>query len=176
MTVRYRTAPLPGYPDRTRPTRKHDGPPYRFLFGLASDGVYTALPVTSQAVGSYPTIPPSPGNQRLPSSSFRNGFHWKPIPELAAPPYGRRLFLFYCTSLGVTSTGRYPAPCPVKPGLSSPSDQNHFYGATVCAAPWYFIMLFSFCKFFYHTLKQLPPINSRIMEFFGTFSQSAPRK
>ena len=30
------------------------------------------------------------------------------------------LFLFYCTSLGVTSTGRYPAPCPVKPGLSSP--------------------------------------------------------
>ena len=23
-----------------RPTRKHDGPPYRFLFGLASDGVY----------------------------------------------------------------------------------------------------------------------------------------
>ena len=32
------------------------------------------------------------------------------------------LFLFYCTSLGVTSTGRYPAPCPVKPGLSSPGD------------------------------------------------------
>ena len=50
---------------------------------------------------------------------IRNGFHWKPILELAAPPSGRRLFLFYCTSLGVTSTGRYPAPCPVKPGLSS---------------------------------------------------------
>jgi len=27
---------------------------------------------------------------------------------------------FCCTSLGVASTGRYPAPCPVKPGLSSP--------------------------------------------------------
>ena len=27
---------------------------------------------------------------------------------------------FCCTSLGVTSTGRYPASCPVKLGLSSP--------------------------------------------------------
>ena len=26
---------------------------------------------------------------------------------------------FCCTGLGVTSTGRYPASCPVKPGLSS---------------------------------------------------------
>jgi hypothetical protein len=26
---------------------------------------------------------------------------------------------FCCTSLGVASTGRYPAPCPMKPGLSS---------------------------------------------------------
>ena len=27
-----------------RPTRKHDGPPYRSLFGLASDGVYMCPP------------------------------------------------------------------------------------------------------------------------------------
>ena len=27
--------------------------------------------------------------------------------------------VFCCTFLGVTSTGRYPASCPVKPGLSS---------------------------------------------------------
>ena len=26
---------------------------------------------------------------------------------------------FCCTGLGVTSTGRYPASCPMKPGLSS---------------------------------------------------------
>lgn len=32
-----------------------------------------------------------------------------------------RRFLFCCTGLGVTPTGRYPAPCPVKPGLSSPA-------------------------------------------------------
>ncbi len=28
---------------------------------------------------------------------------------------------FCCTGLGVTSTGRYPASCPTKPGLSSPT-------------------------------------------------------
>ena len=34
-------------------------------------------------------------------------------------------FLFYCTFLGVTPTGRYPASCPVKPGLSSPAALRH---------------------------------------------------
>lgn len=29
--------------------------------------------------------------------------------------------LFCCTFLGVSSTGRYPASCPLKPGLSSPA-------------------------------------------------------
>ena len=32
---------------------------------------------------------------------------------------------FCCTGLGVTSTGRYPASCPVKPGLSSPDTFRH---------------------------------------------------
>lgn len=32
---------------------------------------------------------------------------------------------FCCTGLGVTSTGRYPASCPVKPGLSSPAVFRH---------------------------------------------------
>jgi len=35
---------------------------------------------------------------------------------------------FCCTSLEVASTGCYPAPCPMKPGLSSP-----YKGATICA-------------------------------------------
>ena len=30
------------------------------LFGLASDGVYTAMTVTSHAVGSYPAVSPLP--------------------------------------------------------------------------------------------------------------------
>ena len=32
---------------------------------------------------------------------------------------------FCCTFLRVTSTGRYPASCPVKPGLSSPAVFRH---------------------------------------------------
>ena len=32
---------------------------------------------------------------------------------------------FCCTVLGVASTGRYPAFCPVKPGLSSPAVFRH---------------------------------------------------
>ena len=36
-----------------------------------------------------------------------------------------RRFIFCCTGLGVASTGRYPAPCPVKPGLSSPNGRDH---------------------------------------------------
>lgn len=35
--------------------------------------------------------------------------------------YRPRAVYFCCTGLGVASTGRYPASCPVKPGLSSPA-------------------------------------------------------
>ena len=35
---------------------------------------------------------------------------------------------FCCTILGVASTGRYPASCPVKPGLSSPVPFRVPYG------------------------------------------------
>ncbi len=41
-----------------QPTRKHGGQPYRFLFGLASNGVYIALIVTNKAVVSYAAFPP----------------------------------------------------------------------------------------------------------------------
>ena len=69
-----------------------------FLFGLASDGVYTAASVTRSAVSSY--------------------LAFSPLPDILA-------VLFCCTGLGVTSTGRYPASCPMKPGLSSPAAFRH---------------------------------------------------
>ena len=76
-----------------------------FLLDLASDGVYTALSVTSQAVVSYTAFPPLPLKEAV---------------------------YFCCTGLGVTSTGRYPASCPVKPGLSSadafrPVSRDHLF-------------------------------------------------
>ena len=51
-----------------------------------------ARSVTTTAVVSYTAFPPLPPKEAV---------------------------YFCCTGLGVTSTGRYPASCPVKPGLSS---------------------------------------------------------
>ena len=64
-----------------------------FLFGLASDGVYIC-PSCYQEGGSL---------LHCPSTLTRSC----------------RAVHFCCTILGVASTGRYPASCPVKPGLSS---------------------------------------------------------
>ena len=82
---------------------------------------------------------------------------------------------FCCTGLGVTSTGRYPASCPAKPGLSS-SEPFRLFSRDYLA--WlrkcYSSTFFCTCKeisFYYFTrLKQLPPINSLKIELFGTAS------
>ena len=72
-----------------------------------------------------------------------------------------------CTFLGVTSTGRQPASCPMKPGLSSSASfrQQH---------PRPFILLTNNYNIINHTLKQLPPVNSLSKELFGTFSFEVP--
>ena len=63
-------------------------------------GFTCAPPVTSRAVVSYTAFPP------LPAQNVQAVY-------------------FCCTGLGVTSTGRYPASCPMKPGLSSPAAFRH---------------------------------------------------
>ena len=79
------------------PPENMTGSHIRFLFGLASDGVYMASSVTRETVVSYTAFPPLPEKSKIP---------------LAVS--------LCCTIPGVTSAGRYPAPCPAKPGLSSP--------------------------------------------------------
>jgi hypothetical protein len=76
-----------------------DGPPLNaLLFGLAPGGVYRASNVT---IGAGELLPHpftlTGGNKSFP-----------------------RRFPFCGTFLPVTGTGRYPAPCPVELGLSSP--------------------------------------------------------
>ena len=66
------------------------------LFGLASDGVYMCHCCYQQC-----------GSLLLCLSTLTTTF--------AMAVY------FCCTGLGVASTGRYPASCPMKPGLSSPA-------------------------------------------------------
>jgi len=64
-----------------------------FPIGLASSGVYIAVPVARNAVGSYPAFPS--------------------LPQKNAADY------FCCTFPEVTFAGCYPALCPVMLGLSS---------------------------------------------------------
>ena len=72
---------------------KAGGPRQRFCSVLLRMGFTYAPSVTREAVVSYTALPPLPGIYRA--------------------------VYFCCTILRVTSTGRYPASCPVKPGLSS---------------------------------------------------------
>ena len=73
-----------------------------FFLVLLRMGFTCAPVVTNKAVVSYTAFPPL-------------------LPQVEA-------VYFCCTSLGVTSTGRYPASCPVKPGLSSAEKQIHSHG------------------------------------------------
>ena len=74
------------------PPESRSGKSIAFFLVLLRMGFTCAPSVTRRAVVSYTAFPP--------------------LPKLAV--------YFCCTGLGVTSTGRYPASCPMKPGLSSP--------------------------------------------------------
>ena len=90
------------------------------LFGLASDGVY-------MCPGCY-----QPGGSLLHCPSTLTGL--------------RPAVHFCCTVLGVASTRRYLASCPVKPGLSSPMTFR-FHGSDHLSYSkhWYHIIFFLSC-------------------------------
>ena len=97
------------------------GKPIISYLVLLRMGFTCALLVTLEAVVSYTAFPPLPDR-----------------------PNGRSAVYFCCTGLGVTSTGRYPASCPVKPGLSSPPKNG---AANICHTCRIIIYLFfSFCQ------------------------------
>ena len=82
---------------------KAGGPRQRFYSVLLRMGFTYASSVTRKAVVSYTALPP---------------LHtWYAV-------------YFCCTFLRVTSTGRYPASCPVKPGLSSSAAFRHLHPRT----------------------------------------------
>ena len=74
------------------------GRPMVSIFGLASDGVYMATCCYQRHGGLL--------HRLFTLTTFV-------------------AVIFCCTFLRVTSTGRYPASCPVKPGLSSPAVFRH---------------------------------------------------
>ena len=159
------------YPGLPLPTASSDPPKsvtgshIAFCSVLLRMGFTCARPVTSAAVVSYTAFPPLPAPQAV---------------------------YLCCTVPGVASAGRYPASCPVKPGLSSP-------GPFRSCQPRLHILLcqkrnirqliiisqtFSVVhppnhrsrKAASHTSKQLPPTNSRRIEFFGISSIGTPTK
>ena len=88
---------------------------------------------------------------------------------------------FCCTGLGVTSTGRYPASCPAKPGLSSPDtfrirQLRPFILLTGSILTHNIQIRQILVEKSSHTSKQLPPTNSRKMELFGIASLGTPTK
>ena len=76
--------------------------PASSLFGLAPGGVYHAVPVASDAVGSYPTLSPLPRSARCWASDNRGGF------------------LSVAHSLGTPPPDVIRHRLSVEPGLSSP--------------------------------------------------------
>ena len=141
-----------------------------FFLVLLRMGFTCAPVVTNRAVVSYTAFPPL-------------------LPQAEA-------VYFCCTGLGVTSTGRYPASCPVKPGLSSskklhlPREEGKalFRQATRKSVSFFgrknevfsaAIISSTYCKSHYkafYTLKQLPPQNSLIKELFGILSAGTLKK
>ena len=103
--------PLPNI--SSNPPESRSGQSVAFVSVLLRMGVTCAPSVTSGAVVSYTALPPLPPGQSP----------WAAVH-------------FCCTILGVTSTGRYPASCPVKPGLSSPRthEKSRARAAIICSA------------------------------------------
>lgn len=111
-------------------------------------------------------------------------------------PYWHKPAVYLCcTIFGVTSTGRYPAPCPAKPGLSSPGPfrscqprlhillcQKRNIRQLIILPQTLFLVHPQIAdptkpyKTAFHTSKQLPPTNSRRIEFFGISSIGTPTK
>ena len=81
-------------PQATYPRVERSGPLLLFYLVFLRVGFTELSPSPAKLVSSYLTFSP-------------------------LPPPERRRYIFCGTFLGVTPTGRYPAPCPVELGLSS---------------------------------------------------------
>ena len=114
-----------------------------------------ARSVTTTAVVSYTAFPP--------------------LPSIKKAVY------FCCTGLGVTSTGRYPASCPLKPGLSSSApfrlySRDHLTCLRECYSNTNIFLSKEKNHQDFYTSKQLPPTNSLNSELCGISSLGTEMK
>ena len=113
-----------------------------------------ARSVTTTAVVSYTAFPPLPPKEAV---------------------------YFCCTGLGVTSTGRYPASCPLKPGLSSSApfrlySRDHLACLHECYSNTNIFLSKEKNHQDFYTSKQLPPTNSLNSELCGISSLGTEMK
>ena len=113
-----------------------------------------ARSVTTTAVVSYTAFPPLPPKEAV---------------------------YFCCTGLGVTSTGRYPASCPLKPGLSSSApfrlySRDHLTCLNECYSNTNIFLSKEKNHQDFYTSKQLPPTNSLNSELCGISSLGTEMK
>ena len=100
------------------PPESTTGSRIAFFSVLLRMGFTYALLVTKEAVVSYTALPTLPTEPAV---------------------------YFCCTILRVASTGRYPASCPMKPGLSSPAAFRHMQLRS-------FILLISYIHLLYRSV------------------------
>ena len=72
-------------------------------------------------VRSYRTVSPLPGRPGPPPRERRSVMSWRSV--------------LCCTGSGLAAGGRYPPPCPVEPGLSSPAYGEPHAAATAWPTP-----------------------------------------
>ena len=140
------------------------GKPVALCLVLLRMGFTCAPSVTKRAVVSYTAFPPLPGIPRREALSANGGAVY-----------------FYCTGLGVTSTGRYPASCPLKPGLSSSApfrlySRDHLTCLHECYSNTNIFLSKEKNHQDFYTSKQLPPTNSLNSELCGISSLGTEMK
>ena len=121
------------------PPESRPGRPVALVSVLLRMGFTCASAVTSKAVVSYTAFPP--------------------LPVFPA-------VYFCCTFLGVASTGRYPAFCPVKPGLSSPAAFRRLQ-------PRSFVLLILLCNLS-DSEDLSSPLSFHITAFFSSVTRITP--
>ena len=148
----YLGQPLPA--GSSDPPESTTGSRIAFVSVLLQMEFTCARSVTTTAVVSYTAFPPLPPKEAV---------------------------YFCCTGLGVTSTGRYPASCPVKPGLSSSVpfrlySRDHLTCLHECYSNTNIFLSKEKNHQDFYTSKQLPPTNSLNSELCGISSLGTEMK
>ena len=149
----YLGQPLPA--GSSDPPESTTGSRIAFVSVLLQMEFTCARSVTTTAVVSYTAFPP--------------------LPSIKKAVY------FCCTGLGVTSTGRYPASCPLKPGLSSSApfrlySRDHLACLHECYSNTNIFLSKEKNHQDFYTSKQLPPTNSLNSELCGISSLGTEMK